>query len=97
MTIDLGNPPRLHEDHNTRFGKLLSEMKKGHGSAGAEAYDAGAPGGDSQGDDLLWSSVKQQIRLMIIEYLDHASAVALKNANKYLCSVVTVENPNTWS
>jgi hypothetical protein len=30
---------------------------------------------------------------MIAEDLDHASAVALKNANKYLRSAVTVENP----
>lgn len=49
MTINLQNPPRIHEDHNTRFVKLLSEMKKGHGSARAEAHNAGAPGGDSQG------------------------------------------------
>jgi hypothetical protein len=49
MTIDLRNPPRIHEDYNTYFIKLLSEMKKGHGSASMEAHDAGAPGGDSQG------------------------------------------------
>jgi hypothetical protein len=30
---------------------------------------------------------------MIAGYLDHALAVALKNANKYLRSAVTVENP----
>jgi hypothetical protein len=34
MNIDVRNPPRIHEDHNTRFVKLLSEMKKGHDSAG---------------------------------------------------------------
>ena len=33
------------------------------------------------------------LRLMITEYLDDASAVALKNANNYLRSAVTVENP----
>ncbi|GFF96734.1 hypothetical protein IFM47457_11033 [Aspergillus lentulus] len=33
------------------------------------------------------------LRLMITEYLDDASAVALKNANNYLRSDVTVENP----
>lgn len=33
----------------------------------------------------------------MIEYLYHASIVALKNANKHLRSVVTIENPNTWS
>jgi hypothetical protein len=49
MTINLQNPPRIHEDHNTHFMKLLSEMKKGHGSASMKAHDAGAPGSDSQG------------------------------------------------
>jgi hypothetical protein len=49
ITIDLRNPLRIHEDHNTCFVKLLSEMKKGHGSAGVEVHDVGAPGGDSQG------------------------------------------------
>jgi hypothetical protein len=49
MTIDLRNPPRIHKDHNTRFMKLLSEMKKGHGSAGVGAHNTGAPGSDSQG------------------------------------------------
>jgi hypothetical protein len=49
MTIDLRNPPRIHKDHNTHFIKLLSEMKKGHGSTSMEAHNTGAPGSDSQG------------------------------------------------
>jgi len=34
-----------------------------------------------------------ELHLMIAEYLDPASAVALKNANKYLRTTVTVKNP----
>ncbi|GFF29555.1 hypothetical protein IFM51744_00873 [Aspergillus udagawae] len=48
--INLRHPLRIHEDHNNRFVKLLSEMKKGRdGSGQAEVHDVGAPGGDSQG------------------------------------------------
>ncbi|KAH3002676.1 hypothetical protein KXV52_000701, partial [Aspergillus fumigatus] len=69
MTIDLRNPPRIHEDHNTRFVKLLSEMKKGHGSARAEAHDAGAPGGDSQGH-LDWRVMRLLCHLSFSLTLD---------------------------
>jgi hypothetical protein len=34
-----------------------------------------------------------EIHLMICEYLDPASAVALKSANKYLRSAITVKDP----
>jgi predicted component of type VI protein secretion system len=47
MTIDLRNPLKIHKDYNTYFMKLLSEMKKGHGSANMKMHDVGAPGGDS--------------------------------------------------
>jgi hypothetical protein len=47
MTIDLRNPLRIYKDYNTCFVKLLSEMKKGHGSTGMKAHDVGAPGSDS--------------------------------------------------
>ncbi|KAF7182851.1 hypothetical protein CNMCM7691_002595 [Aspergillus felis] len=34
-----------------------------------------------------------EIHIMICDYLDPASAVALKNANKYLRSAITVKDP----
>ncbi|KAF4224411.1 hypothetical protein CNMCM8980_002051 [Aspergillus fumigatiaffinis] len=46
----------------------------------------------SAGSPIVLSQATD-LRLMIAEYLAHASAVALKNANKYLRSAVTVENP----
>jgi hypothetical protein len=38
-------------------------------------------------------SLSAEIHLMICEYLDPASAVALKNANKHLRSALTVKDP----
>jgi hypothetical protein len=70
MTIDLRNPPRIHEGHNTHFLKLLSEMKKGHSSSGAEAHDAGAPGGDSQGH-LDWRAMQLLCHLSFSLTLDN--------------------------
>jgi uncharacterized protein YbgA (DUF1722 family) len=49
MTINLQNLLRIYKDYNTHFIKLLSEIKKGHGSANIEMHDMGAPGSNSQG------------------------------------------------
>ncbi|RHZ46619.1 uncharacterized protein CDV56_101259 [Aspergillus thermomutatus] len=37
-----------------------------------------------------------EVHLIIAEYLDAASAVALKNANKYLRFIVTVKSPKKF-
>ncbi|GIC93887.1 uncharacterized protein Aud_010375 [Aspergillus udagawae] len=80
--INLRHPLRIHEDHNNRFVKLLSEMKKGRdGSGQAEVHDVGAPGGDSQGI-VSFNECKAITRRKVVqgchqlwECLDHVVAV----------------------
>lgn len=70
--------------HNTTFARL----------AGLERQQSvEATGIMTSARSLMAFRHATDLRLMITEYLDDASAVALKNANNYLRSAVTVENP----